>query len=85
MTDAERKHVLRDIYDQVALSELAHGRLTSEVLVEALDRTNLQWPWTEGVDVEGVVSQLNLMLEAARDPREAAVDAKLAEFREGGK
>jgi len=73
MTDADRKRALRGVSD-MDKAALARGEVTGNAWRLA---------WTRGNGSDDAAAFLTEMLEAARDPREAAVDAKLAEFRKG--
>ncbi len=81
MTDAEKEYALRELIPN-DIDVLGQGRFTRNAVCEALDRN---FYCNDRPDEDDLAAELNLMLEAARDPREAAVDKKLAEFREGGK
>lgn len=72
MNDEERRKVLSLIGNE-DLDALRQGRITQYVIWRATQRAGMRALKLH--ERLGLSDQLNLMLEAARDPREAAVDA----------
>ncbi len=80
MTEAEQKHALRNLR-QDARVLLAAGQLGFFAVVEAQARADERPKGTPRA--AAIAAELNLMLAAARDPREAAVDTTRAEWENG--